>query len=81
MLADFVAAHPEWASAVWGAYGGDAPAFEAKSKLPQIKAWGAKQVTACLLQYLGYGWTGIIPVPCRDTMVMVPINYAWLLWG
>ena len=81
MLADFVAAHPEWKSAVWGAYGGDAPVFEAKGKLPEIKAWGGKQMIGCLTQYLGYGWTGIVPAPCRDTMVMVPINYAWLLWG
>jgi glycerophosphoryl diester phosphodiesterase len=81
MLGDLVAAHPEWKVSVWGAYGGDAPVFAARAKLPEIRAWGAKRMTGCLLQYLGYGWTGIVPAPCRDTMVMVPINYAWLLWG
>ena len=81
MLATFVAGHPEWKSAVWASYGGDRPVFAAKAKLPDIKAWGQKQTMTCLLHYLGYGWTGIVPPACRDTMVMVPINYAWLLWG
>jgi glycerophosphoryl diester phosphodiesterase len=80
-LAAFVAAHPEWKSAVWGAYGGDGPVRTAKAGLPGIKAWGSKQMIGCLTQYLGYGWTGIVPAGCRDTMVMVPVNYAWLLWG
>jgi glycerophosphoryl diester phosphodiesterase len=81
MLADFVAAHPEWADAIWGAYGGDGPTFEAKAKLPAIHAWGQKRLMACLVQYIGYGWTGIVPPPCHDTMVMVPINFTWLVWG
>jgi glycerophosphoryl diester phosphodiesterase len=81
MLAGFVAAHPEWKAAVWGAYGGDAPVRSAKAKLPDIRAWGGKQMIGCLTQYLGYGWTGIVPAACHDTMVMVPVNYAWLLWG
>lgn len=36
---------------------------------------------SCLLQYLGIGWTGLVPDACRNTAVMVPINLAWLLWG
>jgi glycerophosphoryl diester phosphodiesterase len=38
-------------------------------------------VKACLLPYLLGGWTGYVPDACRDTVVPVPINYAWLLWG
>ena len=81
MLADFVRAHPQWESAVWGVYGGDKPVFTAKASLPDIKAWGGKQMTSCLLQYIGYGWTGYMPPPCHDTMIMVPVNFTWLLWG
>ena len=81
MLAAFVIAHPQWAAAVWGAYGGDAPTFATKAKLPDIAAWGQKQVTGCLMQYIGYGWTGIVPPVCRNTMVMVPVNFTWLIWG
>lgn len=81
LLADFVAAHPEWADAIWGVYGGDPPVRAAKALLPEVHAWGQKQMTGCLLQYLGYGWTGIVPDPCRNTVVMVPINFGGLLWG
>jgi glycerophosphoryl diester phosphodiesterase len=81
MLAAFVTAHPEWKAAVWGAYGGDSPVLAAKAGLPDVRAWGQRQMMGCLVQYLTTGWTGRIPGPCRDTMVMVPINYAWLLWG
>lgn len=81
LLADFVAAHPQWKDAVWGAYGGDAPSFAAKADLPGIRAWGQKRLMACLLRYLGYGWTGFVPDECRNTMVMVPINFTWAIWG
>ena len=81
MLAAFVAAHPEWKAAIWGAYGGDAPTLRAKALLPDLAAWGRKGLTACLLQYEGYGWTGLVPPVCRDTVLMVPINLAGWLWG
>jgi glycerophosphoryl diester phosphodiesterase len=81
MLGAFVAAHPEWKDAVWGAYGGDGPTLEAKAKLPDLNAWSKKGLTACLLQYEAYGWTGLMPAPCRDTVLMVPVNYAGWLWG
>lgn len=81
MLGDFVAAHPEWRAAVWGAYGGDAPVFEAKARLPDISAWGQKRLMSCLVQYIGYGWSGVVPDACRNTMVMVPQNFTWLVWG
>lgn len=81
MLAAFVTAHPEWKDAIWGAYGGDEPTMQAKAGLPDLKAWTRGGLTNCLLQYEGYGWTGIVPPACRDTMVMVPVNFAPWLWG
>jgi glycerophosphoryl diester phosphodiesterase len=33
------------------------------------------------LQYIAYGWTGLVPGACRNTQVMVPINIAPWLWG
>jgi glycerophosphoryl diester phosphodiesterase len=35
----------------------------------------------CLVGYLALGWTGYVPDECRNTLVPVPANYAWLLWG
>lgn len=81
MLAELVAAHPEWREAVWGVYGGDPPTLRAKRHLPEVAAWTRRGLMQCLLRYAGYGWTGIVPEPCRDTTVMVPINMAPWLWG
>jgi len=81
MLAAFVAAHPEWKDAVWGAYGDRGPVDRAKAGVPTLRTWSRQGLMDCLIQYLGYGWTGIVPDACRDTEVMVPINYAGWLWG
>ena len=81
MLRAFIEANPQWETAIWGVYGGDAPTMRAKQLLPDLKAWSRKGLMSCLLQYEGYGWTGIVPSACHNTMVMVPINYAWALWG
>jgi glycerophosphoryl diester phosphodiesterase len=81
MLAELVAAHPEWRETVWGAYGGDLPTLRAKEHLPDLAVWTRRGLMQCLLRYVGYGWTGIVPSACRDTKVMVPINAAPWLWG
>jgi glycerophosphoryl diester phosphodiesterase len=81
MLRAFVEANPQWADTIWSVYGGDAPSMRARQLLPDLKAWSRKGLMACLLQYEGYGWTGIVPPACHNTMVMVPINFAWALWG
>lgn len=81
MLAALVGANPQWRAAIWGSYGAAEPVDTAKAALPELKAWTRGGLMDCLLSYLGYGWTGVVPAACRDTMVMVPVNYAWLLWG
>jgi glycerophosphoryl diester phosphodiesterase len=81
MLKAFVDAHPEWSPAIWGVYGGDAPTMRARQLLPHLAAWSRRGLMACLIQYIGYGWTGIVPPACHDTKIMVPINVAGWLWG
>ncbi|MEA3037224.1 MAG: glycerophosphoryl diester phosphodiesterase [Sphingomonadales bacterium] len=36
---------------------------------------------ACLKAYVEIGWTGFMPASCRDTTIIVPLNYRWALWG
>lgn len=81
MLAALLDGRPDWRDAIWGAYGGREPTEAAKADLPGLKIWTRDSLLACGLRYLGYGWTGIVPAACRDTVLMVPVNYAWLLWG
>lgn len=81
MLADLVAAHPEWRQAVWGAYGGDPPTLKAKDRIGDLHVWSRRGLMGCLLGYIGLGWSGYVPKACQNTIVMVPINVAPLLWG
>jgi glycerophosphoryl diester phosphodiesterase len=62
-------------------YGGDEPVAEVRRNLPGMKTVSRGSLKACLLRYVGYGWTGIVPDICRNMAVLVPINIAPWLWG
>lgn len=82
MLAALLTAHPEWRQEVWGVYGGGPPTYRARDLIGGgLVAFAPREVMNCLLQYVGLGWTGYIPESCRNSAVMVPSNFAWLLWG
>lgn len=48
---------------------------------PKLRTFDAKQVKWCLQNYMMVGWTGHLSKWCRNTSVLVPINYARFLWG
>lgn len=81
MLAALLTEHPEWRSAVWGAYGGDEPTYRAEELIGGLAVWSRRGLVDCLLQYGALGWTGYMPGACRDTKVMVPLNVAPFVWG
>ncbi|GGE51240.1 glycerophosphoryl diester phosphodiesterase [Agaricicola taiwanensis] len=62
-------------------YGGNAPIAALRDALPNIRTMSRETLKACLLSYIGYGWTGVVPGACRNTIVYVPINVAPWLWG
>ena len=62
-------------------YGGDEPVAEVRRLLPDTKTASRASLKSCLLQYAGYGWTGLVPAACSRSMVLVPINVAPWLWG
>ena len=33
------------------------------------------------LRYIAIGWTGYVPDACRNSLVLVPVNYAAWLWS
>jgi glycerophosphoryl diester phosphodiesterase len=35
----------------------------------------------CLTDYVKWGWTSFVPETCRNTVVAVPLNYQWAIWG
>ncbi len=80
-LAALLEAQPQWRSAVWAVYGGGEPTDAATARIDGLPGFTGASAKSCLLGYLATGWIGHVPQSCRDTIVPVPQNYAWLLWG
>lgn len=80
-LAQMLIETPAYAARTWAVYGGWQPSQEVTRHHPEIRNfdWGA--VRRCLTRYMAIGWTGLVPASCERTMVLVPSNYARLLWG
>jgi len=49
--------------------------------LPHDRMFSAGSIANCLLRYITYGWTGIVPAPCHNSPLFIPINVAPWLWG
>jgi glycerophosphoryl diester phosphodiesterase len=72
---------PEAQQRLLMSYGGDRPEDELAAEIPQMRTMGRKRLMQCMTNYLAYGWTGILPETCHNTLILVPENYAPLLWG
>lgn len=62
-------------------YGGDEPEEVLSLAMPQMRTMGPRRLTQCLARYVAFGWTGIVPAACHNTLILIPTNYAPLLWG
>ena len=62
-------------------YGGDEPIEMIRRLAADIRTISRASIKSCLLRYIGYGWTGVVPQACTRAMVLVPINVAPWLWG
>ncbi len=80
-FAALVAAHPDWRSQVFAVYGGEAPTRAAQAALPGLSGYDRRSVLRCGLSYLALGWSGHVPAACRNAILPVPVNLAFLLWG
>lgn len=81
MLADLIAAEPEWRDSIWGVYGGGPPTGRAIARMPGLHGFSASGVKQCLIPYIALGWTGRVDDACRDTIIPVPLNVGPWLWG
>lgn len=81
LLARLLSEHPEWRDNIWGVYGGHEPTFRATGLIDGLRGFSVASTKGCLYQYLALGWTGYMPETCRNTLVPVPVNFAWLIWG
>jgi glycerophosphoryl diester phosphodiesterase len=81
-LAKFVLGLPPSSRARLMFYGGgDKPLDELRQRLSDLVVMSQRQVKACGMRYIALGWTGYVPQACRRTIVIVPLNYIWLVWG
>jgi glycerophosphoryl diester phosphodiesterase len=62
-------------------YGGHRPVSAVRERLPDMAVMSARLELSCLLTYLAIGWTGYVPSSCAKLLLLVPRNYAGLLWG
>ena len=80
-LVKLLTENPQWKDMVFGVQGGDVPTRIVTGSLPDIRGSDKKSTLACLGQYEALGWTGYVPEACRNSLVRVPENLAWALWG
>jgi glycerophosphoryl diester phosphodiesterase len=62
-------------------YGGDEPVEIVRQRMPDVRTISRSTIKSCLLGYIGYGWSGVMPKACSNAMVMLPINVAPFMWG
>jgi glycerophosphoryl diester phosphodiesterase len=62
-------------------YGGERPIAVMRSEMPDFAAMSPATLKQCLLRYAAFGWTGVIPAACRNSLLVVPVNYAPWLWS
>jgi len=80
-LAVLLNANPEWRDLVFGVYGGEVPTRRALELVGDLKGYDQNSVFSCLGQYMGMGWTGMVPGACENQLLVVPGNLGWALWG
>lgn len=80
-LAALLKSSSEWRETIFGVYGGEPPTRRSLELIENLRGYDKSSTKGCLISYLAYGWTGIVPGNCQNTYIVVPANYAWLLWG
>lgn len=63
------------------AYYGASPADRVRELVPEARTLSRRGLMRCGLNYILTGWYGNAPAQCRDTIIFVPANLGWLLWG
>jgi glycerophosphoryl diester phosphodiesterase len=62
-------------------YGGGKALDALHAARPEIPVLGTDDVKTCLVKYELTGWLGMVPEECRNTLFMLPLNFAPWVWG
>lgn len=52
-----------------------------KRLVPGATTFWKEDMKACLTDYVKFGWASYVPKSCHNTIVAVPLNYQWAIWG
>lgn len=81
LLAEALAKRPPEQLARIMVYGGDRPIASLNERMPQLRVMSRASIKACLLKYIALGWSGYVPEPCRNSILLIPSNIGPWLWG
>lgn len=63
-------------------YGAQGPVDRIRQLAPKNWAFTLKgEATRCTRDYVLTGWTGIVPKSCHNSVLAIPINWQWPMWG
>jgi len=80
-LAALLNAQPVSREATFAVYGGNEPTEKSMALVAGLPGYSSRTAKSCLVNYLALGWSGYVPETCRNALVPVPVNFAFLLWG
>jgi glycerophosphoryl diester phosphodiesterase len=81
LLAERIAALPAEREGEVMVYGGARPVRVIQKRLPRLRTLTRPRLKQCLIRYAALGWSGHVPSPCANSVLMVPANVAPWLWG
>jgi glycerophosphoryl diester phosphodiesterase len=81
LLADRLLQLPPAQLALLMSYGGDRPMETLRKRIPGMRTTSRKSVIACGTRYLALGWSGYVPEACQNSIMMVPVNLGFIVWG
>jgi len=77
----YLKAHPQAHPERLSARGGDRLVRRLAQLRPGLRAFSASTLKACGYGYMALAWSGYMPKACRNTTLLLPLNYTWLMWG
>jgi glycerophosphoryl diester phosphodiesterase len=80
-LAAALARYPPARRKSLAVYGGDEPVAQVRRLLPELRTASRSSLKSCLLRYVALGWSGHVPESCSRSMVLVPVNAGFAMWG
>lgn len=62
-------------------YGGGRAIDTLRAAMPDMKVLGTDGALRCIIRYALLGWSSHVPDDCRNTIFMLPANFAPWFWG